>query len=181
MDVMINQPDSGGYTAAGASLGGTWTANGAVDAATGKMLTANPIPGVGTDLRNDHPIGIQYAGGLISGTDHTNASNYRNPDFVAAAEVTINGNQIWYVPVPASNATTGLANSVSGSQISPVAGTRNKTDMALYTRSVATIDSGRAQPYVECASCHDPHQANTATFLRIDNTGSAVCLACHKK
>ena len=34
---------------------------------------------------------------------------------------------------------------------------------------------------VQCASCHDPHRANTQTFLRVDNTGSALCLTCHKK
>jgi hypothetical protein len=42
---------------------------------------------------------------------------------------------------------------------------------------------------VECASCHDPHGVPSAgpgstfnpTFLRINNTGSAVCLTCHSK
>lgn len=42
---------------------------------------------------------------------------------------------------------------------------------------------------VECASCHDPHGVESAgagsvyidSFLRVDNTGSALCLACHDK
>ena len=41
---------------------------------------------------------------------------------------------------------------------------------------------------VECGSCHDPHvesgtgtPASGQTFLRIANSGSAVCLACHNK
>lgn len=34
--------------------------------------------------------------------------------------------------------------------------------------------------FVECGSCHDVHGANSK-FLRIANTGSAVCLACHIK
>jgi hypothetical protein len=42
---------------------------------------------------------------------------------------------------------------------------------------------------VECASCHDPHGVPSAgpgsqfnpTFLRVSNTGSAVCLTCHAK
>ena len=59
-------------------------------------------------------------------------------------------------------------------------GTRQKTDMQLYTRSVAAIDGGASQPFVECASCHDPHTTNS-TFLRVSNAGSAVCLACHTK
>lgn len=183
MDVMINQPGSGGYdkdTPARAS--GTWTGNGNMDTVTGKMLTATAVPGLGADLTDDHPIGIQYAGGLLTGqTDHTDAANYRNPDFNAATLTTINSKSIWYVSVPATNANSNIANKVNGVQISPVAGVRNKTDMALYSRSEAGIDSAREQPFVECASCHDPHQANTATFLRIDNTGSAVCLACHVK
>ncbi|QSX41265.1 cytochrome c3 family protein [Shewanella cyperi] len=183
MDVMINQPGSGGYNAAGARLAGTWTSpDGTVDTATGKMKTTDPIPGLGTDLTNDHPIGIQYAGGLRSGqTDRSLSASYKNPDFRGLASTSINGNTVWYVPVPATNATTGVANAINGTQISPVSGIRNKTDMALYTRTDAGIDAGAAQPFVECASCHDPHQADTKTFLRIDNTGSAVCLACHVK
>ncbi len=181
MDVMINQPGSGGYNASGAVLGGTWTSGTGNVGADGKMLTTNPIPGLGTNLKDDHPVGIQYAGGLRTGTDHTDKTAYRNPDFNAATAASINGQSIWYVEVPNTNPLTSLTNKVNDVAISRVAGIRNKTDMALYTRKDAAIDADRAQPFVECASCHDPHQANTDTFLRIDNTGSAVCLACHVK
>lgn len=34
---------------------------------------------------------------------------------------------------------------------------------------------------VECASCHDPHRSDTPTFLRVTNSGSTLCLSCHKK
>ncbi len=34
---------------------------------------------------------------------------------------------------------------------------------------------------VECASCHNPHSSQYGSFLRMSNTGSALCLACHKK
>ncbi len=36
---------------------------------------------------------------------------------------------------------------------------------------------------VECASCHDVHNKDTADgdFLRITRTGSAICLSCHDK
>lgn len=34
---------------------------------------------------------------------------------------------------------------------------------------------------VQCGSCHDPHRSDTATFLRVSNSGSALCLTCHKK
>ncbi|HFC54047.1 MAG TPA: cytochrome C [Gammaproteobacteria bacterium] len=34
---------------------------------------------------------------------------------------------------------------------------------------------------VQCASCHDPHNSVNPTFLRVSNTGSALCLRCHNK
>ena len=35
--------------------------------------------------------------------------------------------------------------------------------------------------FIQCASCHDPHESTNPTFLRVDNTGSALCLKCHNK
>ncbi len=35
--------------------------------------------------------------------------------------------------------------------------------------------------FVQCASCHDPHESTNPAFLRVDNTGSALCLKCHNK
>ncbi|NOY62352.1 MAG: cytochrome c3 family protein, partial [Gammaproteobacteria bacterium] len=43
------------------------------------------------------------------------------------------------------------------------------------------VNAGEPQPYVECASCHDPHVDYNPTFLRIDPSGSRVCLTCHAK
>lgn len=34
---------------------------------------------------------------------------------------------------------------------------------------------------VECASCHDPHNTTNTPFLVVSNSGSAICLGCHKK
>jgi predicted CXXCH cytochrome family protein len=34
---------------------------------------------------------------------------------------------------------------------------------------------------VECPTCHNVHDPSKAPFLRIANTGSALCLKCHKK
>lgn len=152
MDNMINAPGSGGYNASGASLtGATWTgAN-----QTAGVLKANIVTNIGTDLRNDHPVGIQYCGGGITTAGGTCADS----DFYAPANATINGTKVWWVDTSA-----GTTN------------TREKTDMILYTR---TFTAG-VGPSVECASCHDPHSTNT-TFLRIENTNSAVCLSCHNK
>lgn len=111
---------------------------------------------IGTDLSNDHPIGIQYGGGGLTST--TPNGTLKDPDFKVALNATINGNTIWWVDTDSS-------------------GTRDKADMQLYTR----ILSGVIQPFVECASCHDPHNNTNGTFLRISNSGSGVCLACHTK
>jgi predicted CXXCH cytochrome family protein len=47
--------------------------------------------------------------------------------------------------------------------------------------------SGRAQKdnadgnYVECTSCHNPHDNEFGNFLVKSNTGSAICTTCHQK
>jgi predicted CXXCH cytochrome family protein len=38
-----------------------------------------------------------------------------------------------------------------------------------------------ANAYLECGSCHDPHDNTAGTFLRFSNSGSAVCKTCHTK
>lgn len=44
-----------------------------------------------------------------------------------------------------------------------------------------------ANDYVECGSCHDPHDgattggASSVSFLRVSNSASALCLGCHAK
>lgn len=42
------------------------------------------------------------------------------------------------------------------------------------------FDDAGGSNMVQCATCHNPHTEN-ATFLRIDNAGSALCLTCHNK
>jgi predicted CXXCH cytochrome family protein len=49
------------------------------------------------------------------------------------------------------------------------------TSVPLYGSSNITLG-------VECGSCHEPHnKLGTTNFLRLANTGSALCLACHNK
>lgn len=151
MDTLINTPGSG-TDPAGFSASGNW--------GTGADRPQG-LANIGQDLQNDHPIGIQYGGGGI--TQASPAAPTNDPDFNAPANQVINSTTVWWVD----------------SETTPD-GTRQKTDMQLYTRSVAGIDAGANQPFVECASCHDPH-VNTQTFLRVSNDGSAVCLACHNK
>ncbi len=162
MDTMINAPGSGGYTAGGARPAGyVWTG---VNTADGLLPTG--VANLGKDLSNDHPVGVQYGGGGIDSTNPGGATN--DPDFVTASHNTVNTNEIWWVDTVAAGGSVG---------------TREKTDMQLYTRasdgSIPGANTG--EPFVECASCHDPHTEANPTFLRISNDGSAVCLACHTK
>lgn len=123
------------------------------------VMTGDAV--IGNDLQDDHPIGVQYGGGGI--TDGALIGPTNDEDFVVPENAVINGSTIWWVD---SGVTVGQ---------------RDKTDMQLYTRN----DLGNVEPFVECASCHDPHVEDVAgsnpTFLRVSNAGSAVCLACHIK
>ena len=58
LDNMLNAPGSGGYVAGGATQNYTWT--GTPD---GKM-PAGGVTNLSNDLRNDHPVGVQYGGAL---------------------------------------------------------------------------------------------------------------------
>ncbi|MCB1876705.1 MAG: hypothetical protein KDH88_12100 [Chromatiales bacterium] len=167
VDVVINKPGTGGYNAAGSEL----------STATGSNLSGTPIPNLGSDLRDDHPISIDYAGGACRGSladcDPQTAAT-GDPDFSPAQYASINGQNQWWVDV-ASYATDAAGVNIE----SGTADVREKTDMLLYTRDF----SGTEGPSVECASCHDPHEATArpVSFLRIANAGSGVCLACHIK
>ena len=185
MDNIINAPGSGGYDATGGGangLGYTWTGN--ADA-NGKMTNSgtNKIPMLGTDLRDDHPIGIAYCGGGISnGGGTTITGTCTDYDFYGRsgdASGRLKTNVINSVPVFWLE--TGTIDS-----------SRTRTDIVLYGRTTTSgANPGANRPTVECASCHDPHvesgqagpnsQTAGATFLRIANAGSAVCLACHIK
>ncbi|ROR35177.1 cytochrome c3 family protein [Inmirania thermothiophila] len=52
---------------------------------------------------------------------------------------------------------------------------RQRTDVQLYSR---ILNENEAVPFVECASCHDPH-SETRLFLRVENDQSTLCRACH--
>jgi len=172
MNTVINQAGSGGYNASGATQAGTWTGNAATASPVGSLSNAG-IALIGTDLRNDHPVGIQYGGGGFLSSANLNTTN-------ATANGTSNDAD-FVKPKVTGNASTAAfwveTNGTAG---------RQKTDLILYTRSDSTAYNGNAiaggaQPYVECASCHDPHTSTAPTFLRMSNTSSALCLACHTK
>ena len=156
VDVVINAPGSGGYNSAGSQIGSLGP------------LTNSPVPMLTTDLTDDHPISIPYAAGgpLSTDADGIYAGALGDPDFVPPNKDTVNSNAVWWV-----DSAAGTPN------------VREKTDMILYTR---TDLNPAGEPFVECGSCHDPHNDETASinqvaFLRVDNAASQVCTACHTK
>jgi len=172
MDNILNAPLSGNYDATGGGVNGkvwgTWT-NGSYVTSEGRFQAAasadgtavgvnGRIPNIGTDLRNDHPVGIQYCGGGTNGGAHDSAT-CTDKDFNDATIIGSGATARWYVD---ANNSSSL----------------DKNDMVLFTRDDFTTSG--SYPSVECASCHDPHSEQT-TFLRISNSGSAVCLTCHDK
>ena len=161
MSAVINAPGSG--TAGDAAwAAGTWTGT-TVQASGTFAVSSIAIANLGTDLRNDHPIGIQYGGGGLKQSTGA-AGTLGDADFIRPSFTTIGSTPVWWVDTEAT-----------------ASNTRQKTDMILYTRASGSVTGQtEPEPFVECASCHDPHSTNS-TFLRIQNTGSAVCLSCHVK
>lgn len=157
-DVVINAPGSGGYTPGGAALDGGISA-----------LTGSPIPMLGLDLRDDHPIAMQYAaGGALTGDPPgLFTGTLGDPDFNAPVLTVLNGNEMWWVD----------ANGVGTPLV------REKTDMILYSRDIGNT----LEPMVECGSCHDPHNSTTGltagnvAFQRMTNDQSRICTSCHVK
>lgn len=169
MDSIVNMPGSGRYLASQMTTQNnaflsTWqNASGASPSVnnhnalslTGCLSCHSTTPGaggaadfsaavIGTDLTNDHPIGVA----LPTGTD------WNQPNGVTANSRFFDLN---------SN------------------GRMDKDEIRFY-------DSGNGAR-VECASCHDPHgvpmggpgSTFNPTFLRVSNSGSAVCMTCHVK
>jgi predicted CXXCH cytochrome family protein len=175
---------------------------------------------IGRDLKNHHPVGMQYGGG---------GQNQYAPDIpldpIAAYNrlvefnsfTSLAGNKFTFLnrrglfksnDIAASHDIGSFSNEgkfdslKGGFNKSTYSGTgngtvwwietanskmgRQKTDLYLFTRTdkVDSIPSESTlnQPYVECATCHDPHSTNP-TFLRLPggNARSQVCLTCHNK
>jgi hypothetical protein len=98
----------------------------------------------------------------------SNAGTYGREDFNKSTYSGSGSGTVWWIETPGSK---------KG---------RQKNDLYLFTRT-DTIDSipsesTLSQPYVECATCHDPHSINS-TFLRLPggNARSQICLTCHNK
>ncbi len=144
---------------------------------------AEPFPNLGLDLRDDHPISME-----IPRTD---------PQFrEILTNITTKGGRI-----PGSGEVMWIDRDPNGAFL-PI----DKRDRI---RAYASDPSRPDAPYIECASCHNPHEAsrpggqpalsepinaftiNNSLFLRLAsrpgansqdrNERSLICLSCHKK
>jgi len=160
MDSMLNEPGSGADNWAFSS--GVWSGQAAT--VGGRIGPVTVITNLSKDLRNTHPVGVQYAGGGYSQSNPYGPG--RNPDFHEPDSKIVGSTRVWWV----NSRNTGNSSDF------------DKTDMRLYTRvGTRGVFVGEPQPYVECASCHDPHVDYNPLFLRVNPVGSAVCLTCHNK
>lgn len=160
MDALLNQPGSGRIMPGYAN--GIWSGQAAP--VGGRIGPPTVVTNLSKDLTNDHPVGIQYAGGGYSLTNPDGPG--RDKDFIRADSEIMGASRVWWVNTRVASGTAKF----------------ERTDMKLYTRTAtAGPHAGEPQPYVECASCHDPHVDYNPTFLRVDPGGSAVCLTCHAK
>jgi len=162
VDTVLNTPGRG--------MGTNFPGGTQIDSVVFGLMTGTPVPMLGSDLRDDHPVSIQYGGGGLVGGDADGlapSGNLGDQDFNPPMKATINLNPAWWVD---SEATPN--------------GTREKTDMILYTRTELNV---AGEPMVECGSCHDPHNSSTfvanqsVNFLRIPNDNSDICTTCHIK
>jgi len=118
-------------------------------------LITDKVPMLSRDLRDDHPVGVQYAGGGL------NWANIQAGNNVADSA----GDKLFIDPV-----WTGTRMWIGDPAV--IAGDA----LPLYNGGL-TLNG----PLVECATCHDPHKTTYTSFLRRANTASGLCLACHVK
>ena len=115
------------------------------------MSDAGDAPMAGRQTARDHPVGIVYSGYRPQGEPGPIRNNRLQRDV-------IDGQVRWWLDLEAVPD-----------------GVRDQTDVILYTRGKGP----GAQPFIECASCHDPHAKPGKKFLRAPNANSNLCQACH--
>lgn len=104
---------------------------------TGKLVSGADL--LGTNLKDDHPIAIEY--------DATKTISF------------------------GSGTRTIELNSTTPPPVNP----------SPYTGVKLFKVSGSAKGYVECTSCHDPHNDTNGQFLTADKLNGTLCTACHQK
>lgn len=205
IDSVINAPGSGGYSNPASygygSMPDLCTMVGGIGCApfTGGdtdgsgRLSTSVVQNLGTDLSNDHPVSMQYGGGGIIGAAGVKSGSLKDPDFTGGAKANPAGYTLNAMAAP-DTAPFDTLFWIERYGDSLNDGGRDRTDVILYTRT----DLGAVEPFVECGSCHDPHNVDNPTFLRVSNgipstlaaefpnanavdRPSGLCLTCHVK
>jgi len=122
----------------------------------------------------DHPFAIPYRGALTpeqrqrARDEAAKAGRLLNPgrmvkfneDFRQASRGVIDNRPVWWVSKGGPSAQRG------------------RLDVPLYVR--IDEEDQTEVPFVECASCHDPHSIRPH-FLRAEANPTELCLTCHVK
>lgn len=121
----------------------------------------------------DHPFAVPYRGALSpearrrareqarkAGRLINQGQHARTDGFREASRGVIDNRPVWWVSRGAPSALRG------------------RLDVPLYVR--IDEEDQIEVPFVECASCHDPHSVRTM-FLRVDADSSDLCMTCHIK
>ncbi|WP_230971197.1 cytochrome c3 family protein [Nitrogeniibacter aestuarii] len=125
-------------------------------------------------LGYDHPFGVPYRGGLtetarqqaldsalLSGTPLKLAEQLKFPDdFRPAHRALVDNRPVWWASRHDQS------------------DRRQRDDLPLFVRTDGP--DGAEVPFIECASCHNPHSTNPV-FLRGSPTDGGLCLTCHVK
>ncbi|MDH5366688.1 MAG: cytochrome c3 family protein [Cyclobacteriaceae bacterium] len=116
---------------------------------------------------HDGTVALENFGGVTTGTNFMPVARQMGDAGIAAGDL------------------VGLSND------HPISFTWNAADLGLWaTTDPSGITGGttiaadmlEGGTRMQCSSCHDVHNANSVAGLLVkDNTGSALCLTCHKK
>lgn len=83
-------------------------------------------------------------------------------------------------PYGGGGATYGLAVAAGATTDTAFAAVTNPSSKSMVQGLLPLYDKGGVA-FVECASCHDPHNDANVPFLRVSSASSAICTTCHVK
>ena len=180
-DSIINMPGSGQYEAARA----TQAANTPFDSSLLSGAFAF-VPGPGQSASGDHY--SMNAGTTFGDKSCLACHNPSGPADAADFSVFVIGQDLTNdhpvgITLPVARVGVdfkGPTHSINGLEFYDTGTANNRAD----PNEVRFYNTGGG-PEVECASCHDPHGVDggggniIGSFLRVANTGSALCQTCH--
>lgn len=105
-------------------------------------------------MDDTHPSGVIYAGTQASAVVGSERRRVPGSSFTPPDSAVIRGRTVWWIETG-----SGLG--------------RQKQDLFLGSRS-------DGMPYVECATCHDPHGTSNPALLRVTPDRDRLCKSCHQ-